>query len=352
MNAKTNPFNIAFGKEPMQCIERPVEFMKICDDFDNPNPESNAYVLTGVRRCGKTILLSSIRSHYQQEPGWVVVDLVPYKDMLELFAATLYQEGQFKKLFLKGEFSFSFQGLSFSISGEKPVTNVINMLSLMLEHAKKKKMRVLITIDEVSATKEMKSFAHAFQLFLSKGYPVFLLMTGLFKNVSSLEAEKSLTFLLRAPKVHLSLLNKGRIAEIYRDSLGAGEKESVALAKFTKGYAFGFQLLGSLLFKSGKKDLDTSILREFDAIIRDRAYSMIYKELSEKERQILLCACQDGQSDSATILRLLDMKKGTLSTYKKRLADNGIIDPDARGKIRFVLPRFEEYLRYLAEFEE
>ena len=280
------------------------------------------------------------------------MDLVPYKDMLELFAATLYQEGKFKKLFLKGEFSFSFQGLSFSISGDKPVTNVINMLSLMLEHAKKKNMRILITIDEVSASEEMKSFAHAFQLFLSKGYPVFLLMTGLAKNVSSLEAEKTLTFLLRAPKVRLSSLDKGRIAEIYRDSIGADEKESIALAKFTKGYAFGFQLLGSLLFKSGKKDLDPSILREFDAIIRDRAYSMIYKELSEKERQILFCACQSGQNDNATLLSLLDMKKGTLATYKKRLADNGIIDPDARGKIKFALPRFEEYLKYMATFEE
>lgn len=352
MNVKVNPFNIAFGKEPMQLIERPVEFMEICDDFDNLNPESNAYVLTGVRGCGKTILLSSFRSYYRQRPGWIVVDLVPYKDMLELFAATLYQEGKFKKLFLKGDFSFSFQGLSFSISGDKPVTNVINMLSLMLEHAQKKNMRVLITIDEVSSSKEMKSFAHAFQLFLSKGYPVFLLMTGLAKNVFSLEAEKTLTFLLRAPKVRLSSLDKGRIAEIYRDSLGANEKQAIALAKFTKGYAYGFQLLGSLLFKSGKTQLDASVLREFDAIIRDRAYAMIYKELSERERQILLYASQEGQNDSATLMNLLDMKKGTLSTYKKRLADSGIIDPDARGKIKFTLPRFEEYLRYLATFEE
>ena len=237
-----NPFNIAFGKEPLQLIERPNEFARIVDDFDNLNPESNAYVITGARGCGKTILLSSIRSHYENDPGWITVDLVPYKDILELFAATLYQQGNFKKLFMKGEFSFSFHGLSFSIEGEKPVTNVINMLSLMLEHAQKKNMRVLVTIDEVSASEEMKSFAHAFQLFLGKGYPVFLLMTGLPKNVTSLEGEKTLTFLLRAPKIRLGGLDASRIAEVYRDSLGVDEKESIVLAKYTKGYAFAFQV--------------------------------------------------------------------------------------------------------------
>ena len=352
MAERVNPFNIAFGKEPLQLIERPAEFMRICEDFDNENPESNTYVITGVRGCGKTILLSSLRAHYRDEDGWIVVDLVPYKDMLELFAASLYQEGKFKKLFLKSEFSFSFHGLSVAIDGEQPVTNVINMLSLMLEHAKKKNKRVLITIDEVSASDEMKAFAHAFQLFLGKGYPVFLLMTGLPKNVVSLEGEKTLTFLLRAPKIRLSSLDKARIAEVYQESLGVDRDGSIQLARFTKGYAFAFQLLGSLLFKSGKKTADAQIVREFDAIIRDRAYSMIYKEMSQKEREIVLCASASGQDTNEAIMRVLGMKKGTLSTYKMRLAEAGIIEPDGRGKIKWALPRFEEYLRYLAVFEE
>ena len=347
-----NPFNIAFGKEPLQLIERPNEFARIVDDFDNLNPESNAYVITGARGCGKTILLSSIRSHYENDPGWITVDLVPYKDILELFAATLYQQGNFKKLFMKGEFSFSFHGLSFSIEGEKPVTNVINMLSLMLEHAQKKNMRVLVTIDEVSASEEMKSFAHAFQLFLGKGYPVFLLMTGLPKNVTSLEGEKTLTFLLRAPKIRLGGLDASRIAEVYRDSLGVDEKESIVLAKYTKGYAFAFQLLGSLLFKSGKKAVDASIEREFDSIIRERAYSMIYKELTQREREIVLCAANPGQDANKAIMERVQMQKGTLSVYKKRLAESGIIDPDSRGKIKWSLPRFGEFLQYMAAFEE
>ena len=352
METKANEFNIAFGKKPRNHIERPNELTRICDLFDSPCPGPNACFITGVRGCGKTIMLSSIRAHYKEDPGWIVVDLIPYKDILELFAATLYQEGKFKRLFLKGEFSFSFQGLSFSISGEKPVTNVINMISLMLEHVAKKNMRVLVMIDEVSGPEEKRSFAHAFQLFVNKRYPVFLLMTGLSQNVSSLEGEKTLTFLLRAPKVRLSALDKGQIAEIYQETLGSSLEESIVLAKETKGYAFAFQLLGSLLFKSGKKALDEKVLREFDAIIRDRAYAAIYKELTPKEREILLCACKDGQDTNAALMELLNMKKGTLFSYKKRLADEGIIGPDARNRIKFELPRFAEHLRYIATFED
>lgn len=346
-----NPFNIAFGKEPMQLIERPVEFTEICEDFDNPNPESNAYVITGVRGCGKTILLASIRNYYKEKSDWIVVDLVPYKDILELFAATLYQEGKFKKLFLKGEFSFSFHGASFSIPGDKPVTNVITMLSLMLEHAQKKNKKVLITIDEVSGSNETKSFFHAFQLFLSKGYPVFLLMTGISKNVNSIEGEKTLTFLLCAPKIRLSKLDMARIAEVYRNCLGVDEGGSIKLAKFTKSYAFAFQLLGSLLFKAGKKAVDASILREFDALIRDRAYATIFKELTEQERRIVFCAIQPGKETNGAIMAELGMKKGTLSTYKTRLSNAGVIEPEAHGKVKFALPRFEDYLRYLSQFE-
>lgn len=351
MISQVNPFNIAFGKEPMQLIERLNEYTCICDDFDDSSPESSAYVLTGARGCGKTILLSSIRSHYRTEPGWIVVDLVPYKDMLELFAASLYEEGKYKKLFTKKEFSFSFHGLSFSIQGENPVSNVINMLSLMLEHASKHNMRVLITIDEVSPSVETKAFFHAFQLFLGKGYPVFLLMTGLPKNVNSLEGEKTLTYLLHAPKIRLSGLDMMRIAEIYRDVLSTDEAQSIALAKYTKGYAFAFQLLGSLLFKAKKKAVDASIEREFDALIRERAYSMIYKELSDREKAILLSASTPEGNNNEAVMKALSMQKGTLSVYKKRLADAGIIDADARGKFKWILPRFDAFLRYIATFE-
>lgn len=78
----------------------------------------------------------------------------------------------------------------------------------------------------------------------SQDLPVYLLMTGLYENVSALQNEKSLTFLYRTPKIHLGPLNIGTIAEDYRSVLGLNEQEGLALAKLTKGYSFAFQVLG------------------------------------------------------------------------------------------------------------
>ena len=78
----------------------------------------------------------------------------------------------------------------------------------------KKKKRLLITIDEVTNTKKMRIFASAFQIFVRQDYPIFLLMTGLYENIHELQNEKSLTFLYRAPKLRLGLLDNG-MCEIF-----------------------------------------------------------------------------------------------------------------------------------------
>lgn len=352
MKNETNPFNISFGTEPLQKISRPNESNEIIYSFENENPESNTYILTGPRGCGKTIMLSSLRSYFSAQKNWVCVDLISYKDILELFASTLYEEGKLKKLFTKKEFSFSFKGVSFSINGDKPVTNVITMLTIMLDYLKKQNKKILICIDEISPNNEIRAFIQAFQLFLNKNLPVYLLMTGLYSNVSSLENERNMTFLLRAPKIFLSPLNKEMISKIYQSTLDVSDKEAINLSKFTKGYAFAYQLLGNILYKMNKKLIDEEVLFEFDSLIRERAYFKIYEELTEKEKEILKFASKDGNEINKKIIEGLSLKAGTLSTYKKRLEDKGVIKTSKRGKLDWALPRFKEYLQYLSIYED
>ena len=47
-------------------------------------------------------------------------------------------------------------------------------------------MRLLITIDEVVYSEQMKVFVSAFQIFMRQDYPIFLLMTGLYENIYEL----------------------------------------------------------------------------------------------------------------------------------------------------------------------
>lgn len=117
-----NPFSKIFGREPKNYIERDSEKEKVINDFLSSNPSDYAYLICSPRGSGKTVLMSSIASYFKNLDDWVVVDPGPKDHLLENIAARLYETAKVKTHFLKGEFSFSFQGISFSLKGETPVT--------------------------------------------------------------------------------------------------------------------------------------------------------------------------------------------------------------------------------------
>lgn len=337
-----NPFNITFGKYPLDVIQRHEIFEEIISSFDNKLTGMPIFILVGARGSGKTVCMTSITNHYNEEKDWIVVDLNPHQDLLEQLAASLYQKGRLKKLFLKTEFSFSFQGFSFSIAGEQPITNVSALLDTMFTYLKKKEISVLITIDEANNNEHMRVFAHQFQYFLRQNYYVDLLMTGLYENISSLENEKSLTFLYRAPKIYLPPLNIRAIAYSYMDLLNMNEDDAIEAAKLTNGYAFAYQLLGFILFNQKKKKIDDKVIKEFDLAIDEKSYSKIYSELTDKEEEVVL-AVANGASTNEEVMASLEMKSNSLAVYKKQLNKKGILDTSERGKMIFALPRFKEY---------
>lgn len=81
---------------------------------------------------------------------------------------------------------------------------------------------------------------------VGKDYPVFLRMTGLYENIYAIQNAPVLTFLLRAPKVHLGPLGLYQIKREYQDIFEIEEDLAKRLANITMGYAFAFQALGVL----------------------------------------------------------------------------------------------------------
>lgn len=343
---KQNPFNITFGKEPLELIHRGEVIDKILTSFSYENPTEQLYMLIGPRGCGKTVLMTSVANHFQNDKNWIIVDLNPHDNMLDQLASSIYQRGKLKHLFLKKDFSFSFQGLSFSIVGENPVTNVFNLLDIMFEYLKKKGISVLITIDEVNNNQYMRVFAHSFQSFIRNNYSVFLLMTGLYENISSLENEKSLTFLYRSPKIYLEPLNLRAISYSYMEQLNLSEKQAIVAAKMTQGYAFAYQLLGYIMFEQQKKEIDSDVLKEFDLILDEKSYSKIWSELTQKEREIVTVIAYD-KTTNQEIMDTLNIKSNSLAVYKGSLKKKGIINTQDRGVASFALPRFKEFVLFI-----
>lgn len=339
-----SPFSISFGRTNEKIIQRNQEIEPIFEDFNAEHTRNTVYILTGPRGCGKTVTLSHILDEYRQKNDWIVARLTQGDNMLEQMASILYENGLLKLKSLKAEFSFSFQGLSFQVKGDKPVSSIHVYLEKLLDYYNKKNIHVLVAIDDVAKNDGMINFVRAYQGFLIDHYDVRLLMTGLEKNISKLESDRSLTFLFRAPKIQLSPLSISSIAYSYQTTFNITEENAVKLAKFTKGYAMAYQLLGDILFRNNVTSLTKDVVKEFDLKIGDWSYEIIYSELTETERKILTLVA-NGVSSNQEIMDKLNMSKGNLAIYKKKLAQEGILDTTTRGKSEFQLPRFDNFIK-------
>ncbi len=338
----TNPFTLMFGKEPNEIIRRDDLIASIASDYSSMNPSTQAYLILGARGAGKTVLLSELYKHFEKEKDWIVVDVNPHREILEEVASGLYENGKAKHLFLHGSFDFSFHGLSFHLEGKEPVTSVSVVVSKMLDYLKSKGKKVLITLDAVTTNKKVKEFVHDFQSFVRKDYPIYLLMSGLYENVSSLQNDKSMTFLYRAPKILLQPLDLMAIKTSYMSILGVDEATGKKLAALTNGYGFGYQLLGYLYFKHRK--IDDELINQYDMSLRINAYNKIWSGVTPEERKIIACLKERGEESTANILKKTGFSSKLYSVYRSRLLQKGVLVSQNYGYISFALPRFREFV--------
>lgn len=339
---KDNPFVLMFGKEPYVTIPRNQVSSEIIEDFTKFMPSSQIYILIGARGAGKTVLLSDIYRSIESREDWIAVDVNPHRDILQDMASMLYDKGKMRRLFLKGSLGISFHGLSLSIEGGVPVTSISTVVEKMLEHMSKQGKRLLITLDEVTRSEKVKEFAHDFQGFVRRGFPVYLLMTGLHENIVNLQNDKSLTFLYRAPKILLQPLDLTAIKNSYIRTLDVDEETAESLASLCKGYGFGYQLLGYLYFR--RKKLDEELLEEFDYELRINAYDKIWASTSENERRIAKVLCSAEEVPVSSIIAQTGFKEKDFSVYRERLIRKGVAISKRRGFLSLALPRFDVFI--------
>ena len=343
-----NPFTIIFGVEPKSAIPRSEEYHKVISDFEADSPSSMGYVITGVRGCGKTVLMTKIQNHFSKKKDWIVTRLNPD---LDLYASAISQLGE--HIHLSGELV---TGVNASMAGfgggitVRSLSDRETLLRKMLKEAANNGKRVLIAIDEASNTKNIKTFAHSYQAFIGDRLPVYMLMTAVPENFSSLSNSKNGTFLRRLPKIKLEGLNDLLVEQKYSEIFSISQSAAIELSKIVKGYPYAFQLLGSILWDSKKDEPDEAVLAEFDARLYDGAYRAIWDHLTEKERNIV---CAIAHSDSKAVKDIrgeLNMEPNQFSPYRENLHDNGLINTQTYGKISFILPRFGEFVLRMEQY--
>ena len=339
---KNNPFSLSFGKEPKNVLQRVEQFDEILSNYLSEIPSNDAYIITGVRGSGKTVLLSQIYKRFNSLDDWIVVELNPVDDMIEDLAAAIYEQINFKFRYMKKDFSFSFKGLSFSISGETPVSNVKTLIEKMLSILKKTNKRVLICVDEINNNENVKKFIQQYQIFIRKEFPLYLIMTELFENVRSLQDEKSLTFLYRTPQIEIGPLPMIDIYNSFRKVLGIEEKFAVELAKLTNGYAYAYQTLGYIVYENKYNSINEELLEKFDYNLRNFVYEKIYDDLPPKEKEIIIAMNEFNKVKD--IREKTNITTESFSQYRNRLMKKGLVVSPKNGILQFSLPRFKEFI--------
>lgn len=347
-----NPFCISFGRKPVEYIDRIPERERILNTFTLDPITDQMFLITGVRGVGKTVLMNAAAHSLEEENEWIVLWESSAEDINESIYSDLYHKLR-KGAMGIGQMSVSFGGANVSVERKSPQENIVSRIDELLEKVGKKKKKILVVIDEVTNTPQMRSFAHMFQIECARNRPIFFLGTGLYENIEALSDENDLTFLHRAPRIVLNPLDNISVARSYQNIFGISEEKARDMAVLVKGYSFAFQALGYLYWESDKPKNLEEILPAYDAMLRDASYSKIWSECSGKDQEVLK-AIAKTESDSVTYIRegCGDMPPNYFSVYRARLLKRGIITSNAKRTIQFSLPRFREFVNNNILFEE
>ena len=229
------------------------------------------------------------------------------------------------------------------------------MLENILDKLQTKNISLLVTIDEVDPTPEIKNFISLYQLLIRENYQISLIMTGLPNKLSELQNDYVLTFLLRSARMQLSSLDLLSIKHSYQDTfakkgIAISDDVLVAMVKKTKGYAYSFQLLGYLLWEIADKKITFATLEqiqgEYLATLSRNVYYKVLQELSPVDHSFVIAMAKAPTPvvTTAYLQQELGKPKNYLSMYRKRLLDAQLIKSPARGMLEFTLPYFKEYI--------
>ena len=336
----SNPYSLMFGIEPKEYISRITQKETIVSSLEEGI--QRLYMITGVRGSGKTVFMSEIKSYFNKKSEWETVELSTERNMLDSLVKKMSADDRLKSMLQNAKLSLNFPGVGIELSGPETIADAEIALSRILEVLKKNNKKLLVFVDEAVDNGFVREFASVFQLLIRDDLPLNLVMTGLYENIDDLQNEKNLTFLHRAPKLHMGPLSIGTMAANYRKNLNIDDEESIKLAQLTRGYSYAFQVLGYAM-KENNCDYDQSVIM-LKQYLEEYVYDKIWSELSEKDKKILYAITKTEKGKVLDIRKYLGIESNEFTPYKKRLIRKGVIS-DETGYARLTLPLFDEFIK-------
>ncbi|MBQ8946729.1 MAG: hypothetical protein IJ058_07960 [Lachnospiraceae bacterium] len=346
-----NPFTHTYGMAGQAYIDMGWS-RKAIENFSYEHPTEYVYKIVGVRGSGKTVVMSDIMKHFRSEncteSGWLVYDLSSARDPLHTLVSYLSKEKfalSCKRISnIKAGANLGVINAEFSSNSPDPDRYYDDEVELdgFLDQAFAKGKRILVCIDDIARTDEVVAFCSVYAKYIRAEKPIYFVCTGLFKNLDAIGRVKNLTFFRRAASINVGALSDVSITNKYRKLLNLDMPEARRLAKMTKGYAYAYQVLGSLYFDKTEKDSEETLLIDFDDQLFSQSYEKIWEELTTGEKEVVKIMI-DHKVRQEIEQRMEN--PSSLSEYRNSLLKGGIIKETGRGEIDFNLPRFEDYVR-------
>jgi len=354
-----NPFNPQFGRRPTTFIGRNDLINHLLGSYGNLNAPERTTIVSGLRGSGKTSLLSDVSFRLENNSDWIVINLACNETLLpNTLEMILFKIEQRKlKLPAVNKVSVTVPLISMEIEKrQKQYASFYPTFLQVLEELRGLELKLLIIIDEVNNSKEMREFASTYQLVIREEYEVALLMAGLPRHVDSVLNDKVLTFLWRANHIHLSLIDPYFMKLAYEEEF---KKRGVVIRNdaldyaylSTAGYPYLYQLIGYHLWEQEIRG-DMITLKEVEnaielskASLYQNVYSIIYRDLTTVEQKFILTMSKfDMPVETRKVREHLKKGSAYVNAYRERLIRIGIIEVTGHGAFQFSLPFFKEYI--------
>ena len=225
--------------------------------------------------------------------GWLVYDLSSARDPLHTLVSYLAKEkltsGKRKQVNMSAGATFGFITGSVSTAAKNtdPYYDDEVELDVMLNAAFAKGKRILVCIDDIAKSDEVIAFCSVYAKYIRAEKPIFLVCTGLFTNMEALGRVRNLTFFRRAETIEVRSLSDVSITMKYMKLLGVPIEDARMMARLTRGYAYAYQVLGSLFFNKENNDGVEDLMNDFDERLFSQSYEKIWEELTEGERRLI-----------------------------------------------------------------
>ena len=330
---------------------------RVIRNFDSSESYKYVYKIVGLRGSGKSVEYSLVMNHFRNEKNWLVYSLSAAGNPIQALISELSREKVINNKNISQSIGGSIDagGNIAMFSAGVQAQGTINIsdnenyysdeatLKEMLLKVSKEKYNVLVGIDDIAKTDEMVKFLSLLgTIIMDPQINIGFICTGLSKNIEDFVNLPYLSFFVRSESITMKSLNLHSISQKYRQLLGVSHEDAVELSKFTKGYAYAYQVLGEICFNQQKSKIDSDVETEFDETIGSQ-YDLIWTTMTPAEQEFIKIVINtDTHKVSDIKLKMQNVK--SYNSLRDRLIKKHILIVPDKGLLDVPLPRFKEYV--------